>query len=109
MRMYECGNCGKVMDIDAVDWRREKYDQEAAGLYPFCPDCGSDDVAEATPCEMCEEKPGQDFLGDYYLCPDCANRIREAVNRKIDELEAEEGLDWKTAKEWVLAWASANW
>lgn len=109
MRLYKCGNCGHVMEREEVDWRREKYDQEAFDEFPFCPWCGSDDIEIGQACEVCNAEPGDDFLGDLFVCGSCARHIGETMSKHIEQIATEEGLDYTTAKEWVLAWAEANW
>lgn len=108
MTLYKCWNCGAVMEREEVVWKFQKFDQPAYDMYPFCCRCGSDDVSAEHACDICEAQPADDFLGVLHVCAGCARHIREAVERHIDALAKEEALDYRSAKEWFIAWSDSQ-
>lgn len=108
MNLYKCWNCGAVMEREEVVWRHEKFDEPAFNLYPFCCACGSDDVTAEHACDLCESQPADDFLGDMHVCAGCARHIRDSVEKHVEALAKEEALDYRSAKDWFLAWADSQ-
>lgn len=86
--MYICLDCGEVFDGEDSGTSREwigedRYESNSSGwmYYTVCPNCGSDEIAEAEMCDECGEyydKTDMIRVGDTKLCKNCASEYFEA-------------------------------
>lgn len=107
--IYRCNNCGAMMTFEEVDWRYEKYDMQAFESFPYCSHCGSDDIYGGDPCGMCGLDIGGWIVGDISVCDNCKEQILADVSKSIDDFAQARSLDYRTAKDWFIAWAEMNW
>lgn len=93
--MYICKDCGELFE-EPAKW----YDDPSAegvslpsGSYEYheCPNCGSDDFAEAKECPRCDGH----YLGDKILCDDCM----EELGIQLRDIKGRFHLDQDTFEE----------
>ncbi|MBQ5889744.1 MAG: hypothetical protein IIW73_02175 [Clostridia bacterium] len=71
--MWHCNDCGQNHYYDEIVVRRDTDTKETSIT---CPSCGSDNLTEAEPCEVCGEcYPIEDLYGyNHRVCRDCIER-----------------------------------
>ena len=113
MRLYICQDCGGIFEreevefTDQVPYANEK--DRRGWLYPVCPRCGSDDIGVGDVCDRCEAAPADTYLGDVCLCRRCKDYVVGHITRHVRALSEEEGVDYETAKQYVIGWSELNW
>lgn len=95
--MFKCEKCGKVFEKAAKSYYTE-FMGECHGRDSFmdfevwhCPNCGSEDIAEAFKCEICQEWNIEEKLHGG-VCDACIDKERANVElvMKIGEHNTEE-------------------
>ena len=97
MQEYICYDCGTVFN-EFEAGRKVDYRDALSGAtlsFMVCPNCLSEDFAEAEECCECNGNFARDddmiLSGEYWYCKECAERIASDVLMKwgmTEELEA---------------------
>lgn len=90
---YYCNNCGNI--VEDLDGTGEFFKGREHGC---CPRCHSEDVEEASVCELCGAtiKPYEQF------CDDCKGEIMTEWNNMVQGLAKKHGKAYETMEQFVL-------
>ena len=97
--MYICEDCGKIFDEEEVVVIHD--DPSPAGVslpsgyytYRCCPYCDSEDISEATECEVCGKMMSVNS-GEENICDECIDDI----SKELEEIREGVGLSYMSFK-----------
>lgn len=92
--MYYCRNCGCIFDDDEAKVVEERHGFQggSAEEFMYCPNCDSDDFAEARQCEECGEWFSEDDLFGGAFCEECLDEMYQADKEWFADKLIEENL-----------------